>query len=614
MSPRAFCSLRREVLPTGMTDFYSDNWHFHGLTNGLAPFTTSQTLKISPAAWTTFHSLLHRVNPRQTTNTAPAGRATTVHLRTTPPATRRRGVRGNLMRHIRGASTALFDMLLPRSSRDPIATNPAIDYIAQTTHTLVALVDGVLHELEETNHILRHGAHTTSPQAREEYAGHGDGEEDLHQAGDDDVGDPQTSPAVTRIIYPPSSASDAHPTPGPSITNAPSHKYPGAFPTISTVSSAPAVPPVSPGPATSVNCAMLRREPCERDDLQAAVNGLAATAQGPSDDGDTEQDSHQRFTEEAIRAAQRRAGVGKQQLAFTSQPGSSAQAALPHRSSLAPYLSSSDDSNESSRGDRLLANALNGALGEGDLTRLQFSDTVINNGPFIDCELSIRIGTKAQLGDFALFNAGLEDIIRVCNARRFDLTQLRLEFHQCAVAGGPFDNADALDMIMLSLKSFFHSVRTVSVLFIGPDRMSSFATPLRMISDAFQHLHQLRLAGRTSAARLSSFPLEKLRILEFLADISEADVQALPAFCENLAALTAGPLISSDVNFLRAEDCRDTTYPPIMRISSANPCQQLLNEVSGNEVALQFSVTDADTYNKIYKYFTAKPSWSLYLQ
>ncbi|KAL1725935.1 hypothetical protein EV714DRAFT_277006 [Schizophyllum commune] len=504
-------------------------------------------------------------------------------------------------------------MLLPRSLRDLIATNTAIDYIAQTTQTLVALVDGVLHELEETNHILRHGAHTTSPQAREEYAGHGDGEEDLHQAGDDDVGDPRTSPAVTRIICPPSSASDAHPTPGPSITNAPSHEYPGALPTISTVSSALVVPQVSPGPATSVNCAMLRREPHERDDLRAAVNGLAATAQRPSDDSDTDQDSRSRFTEEAGRAVQRGAEAGQQQLAST-QPGSSAQAAGPHYFSRAPHQSSSDNSNESSRDGRLLANALNDALGEGDLTCLQFSDTVINNGPFIDCELSIRIGTKAQLGDFALFDAGLEDIIRVCNARRFDLTQLRLEFHQCAVAGGPFDNADALDMIMLSLKSFFHSVRTVSVLFIGSDRMSSFGTPLQMISDAFQHLHQLRLAGRTSAARLSSFPLEKLHILELLADISEADVQALPAFCESLAVLTAGPLISSDVNFLKVEDSRDTIYPPIMRISSANPCQQLLNEVSGDEVALQFSVTDADTYNKVYKYFTAKPSWSLYLQ
>ncbi|KAL1755835.1 hypothetical protein FB107DRAFT_274418 [Schizophyllum commune] len=412
-------------------------------------------------------------------------------------------------------------MLLPRSSRDPIATNPAIDYIVQTTQTLAALVEGVLHELEETNYILRHGAHTTPPQPREEYAGHGDGEEDLHQAADDDVGHPRTSPAVTRINYPPSSASGAHPTPGPSITNAPSHEYPGALPTNSTVSSAPTVPQVSPGPATSVNCAMLRREPCERDDLQAAVDGLAAAAQGPSDDVDTEQDSHQRFTEGGICAAQRRAGVGKQRLASTSQPGSSAQAELPHRSSLAPHRVLSGSFDESFPDGRLLANALSGALGEGDLTRLQFSDTVIKDGPFIDRELFVRIGTRSQLGDFALFDAGLEDIIRACSARRFDITRLRLVFHQSLVSGGPFNDGDALDIMTLSLKPFLRYVRTVSALFVKPDKVNSFGRAQKSVSDSFSHLHHLRLEGKTSAARLSSFPLGKLRIFEILTSISE---------------------------------------------------------------------------------------------
>ncbi|KAL1711402.1 hypothetical protein EV715DRAFT_298147 [Schizophyllum commune] len=479
-----------------------------------------------------------------TSNTAPAGPAPTVHLRTTPPATRRRGVRGNLIRHIRGAGTALIDMLLPRSSRDPIATNPPIDYIAQTTHTLAALVEGVLHELEETNYILRHGAHTTPPQAKEEYAGHGDGEEDLHQAcDDDDVGDPRTSPAVTHIVYPPSSASGAHPTPGPSITNAPSHEYPGALPTISTVSSAPLVPQVSPGSATSVNCAMLHREPCERDDLQAAVNGLAATAQGPSDDDDTEQDYHQRFTEGGIRAAQRRAGVGKQRLASTSQPGSSAQAELLHRSSLAPHRVLSGSFDESFPDGRLLADALSGAVGEGDLTRLQFSDTVIKDGPFIDRELFIRIGTRSQLGDFALFDAGLEDIIRACSARRFDITRLRLEFHQSLVSGGPFNDGDALDIMTLSLKPFLRYVRTASALFVKPDKVNSLGRAQKSVSDSFSHLHHLRLEGKTSAARLSSFPLGKLRILEILTSISEVDVLALPNLCRRLIVLEAADVL-----------------------------------------------------------------------
>ncbi|KAI5885464.1 uncharacterized protein SCHCODRAFT_02594099 [Schizophyllum commune H4-8] len=550
------------------------------------------------------------MDAHDTARTPLAGPAPAVHLRTTPPAIRRRGIRGSLVRHIRGAGTALLDILLPRSSRDPIATNPAIEYIAQTTTTLIALVDGVLHEIGETNNILRHGVHTTTTQAREGSAGHGGGEEGSHQAGDDDVGDAGTSPAATHIIYPPSSPSGADPTPGPSNIDTPSHEYPGTSATVAVISTAPAVAPVSPGPATSANCAILHHDPIGRDDLQ---DGLTATARERYGDDNATHSCLQPATEAARRASQR-AGAWQQQRASTSQPGPSAQTALPRNSALAPHLSPSDRSDMSSPDGRLLASTLNGALGEGDPTRLQFSDTVTKNGPFDERELFVRIGTKSQLGDSALFDAGLNDIIRVCNARRTDLTQLRLEFHQSLVSGGPFNNEDALGIMTLALKPFLHHVRTVSALFVEPDKVRPLCVAQQMVSDTFSHLHYLRLAGKTSAARLFSFPLEKLRILEISADISEADVQALPTLCRNLAVLEAGPVLPrGQRDYFKAANTDGMDFPSVLRIVSAFPCKQLLANVPG-EVAVQFLLTDGNSLAGVQGLISARPAWYLHLE
>ncbi|KAI4527915.1 hypothetical protein K525DRAFT_185403, partial [Schizophyllum commune Loenen D] len=252
-----------------------------------------------------------------------------------------------------------------------------------------------------------------------------------------------------------------------------------------------------------------------------------------------------------------------------------------------------------------------------DLTYLSFQISEIDNGLSVELKLSIRVGRKSQLlGDsLGLFSERLRDVCFLCEKHRSKLEQLDLGFHESRIIGGPAAGQDALDTVLLSLTPFLSSVHKVFIIFGADDdtqsRMAATGNSRREIRDALSGLRFLRLEGNTTAARLHTFPLESLRVLELVAEATERDIGAILVQCSKLAVLLAGPVMSSASQnyFLRSRD-PNISYPSVMRLHSAYPCEELLADLPSS-IDLRFTLTDAHSLPKIQKYFSTDNEWSL---
>ncbi|KAL1712349.1 hypothetical protein EV715DRAFT_213821, partial [Schizophyllum commune] len=253
----------------------------------------------------------------------------------------------------------------------------------------------------------------------------------------------------------------------------------------------------------------------------------------------------------------------------------------------------------------------------GDFTYLSFQISEVDNGLSVELKLSIRVGRKTQLlgNSLGLFSERLRDVCFLCEKHRSKLELLELGFHESPIIGGPAAGQDALDTVLLSLTPFVSSVHKVFIIFNADDdtqsRMAATGNSRREIRDALSGLRFLRLEGNTTAARLHTFPLESLRVLELVAEATERDIGAILVQCSKLAVLFAGPVMSSaSQNYFPRSRDPNISYPSVMQLHSAYPCEELLADLPSS-IDLRFTLTDAHSLPKIQKYFSTDNEWSL---
>ncbi|KAL1700814.1 hypothetical protein EV121DRAFT_213432 [Schizophyllum commune] len=264
-----------------------------------------------------------------------------------------------------------------------------------------------------------------------------------------------------------------------------------------------------------------------------------------------------------------------------------------------------------------------------DSTYIYSHDCVVTNGVFSTRKLLIYVGTKSQLPDPSEpFAEGLSRLLDVCNARRHDLTQLYTELHQVKVVGGQSATRDALDTILLRLGQHLRGFLTFAVVFKAADDSAGEDDhqARQRIAQSFSRLTHVRVAGKTTASRLNTFSLEKLRVLEVLTSISEADVCYLLQVCARgkMATLVAGPIDMVNPACLVEQSVvqappntvtRSVTpaYPAVLHVSSPFPCKQLLAMIPPG-VELHFTLTDSYWLRDVERVFeTRGEEWTLRL-
>ncbi|KAL1700806.1 hypothetical protein EV121DRAFT_283142 [Schizophyllum commune] len=296
-------------------------------------------------------------------------------------------------------------------------------------------------------------------------------------------------------------------------------------------------------------------------------------------------------------------GVGlSSQLEVASQPPPSTEPASPPHDS------------EASATAPAAAQAANQHGHEDDLTYLSFDVQKVNKGLFVDHRLSIRVGKRYQLGDLRSepFTQRLDDVFDVCEALQFSFTELFMDIHESTVRGGGLNGRDAFIQILLRLTVHLRNLRVASVEFHADDGMDAF--------DNISLPEQLSVTtalSSTTPSRLQMFPLRQLRVLEILADITEATVESLTIVCTKLAILEAGPVTPNvdgqHVFGISAFTQPASGFPAVLRIFSAHPCNDLLAAVPRNSVDLDFTLTDSQYLADVRKITGGNPGWRVRL-
>ncbi|KAL1669466.1 hypothetical protein GGF50DRAFT_44063 [Schizophyllum commune] len=256
-----------------------------------------------------------------------------------------------------------------------------------------------------------------------------------------------------------------------------------------------------------------------------------------------------------------------------------------------------------------------------DSTYIHYRDFVVTDGVLLGRRLLVSVGKKLQLqAPYEPFDEGLRSLLGVCKARQHDLTQLYVEVHQVLVFGGQWDGQDALDAILLAIRTYLCNFDTAVVLFKAYDDVQvtkAAQQARRSIVKDFSHLHHVRIEGMTSAARLITFPIQDLCILEALFPTSETDIKILVTHCSGrLAFLAAGPIDSLQPNYLsgfeHGSPVADEARAFAMHLKSAFPCEQALKRVPGNAV-VHFTLTDTRGLDKLRAIMNAHPTWTMRL-
>ncbi|KAL1755833.1 hypothetical protein FB107DRAFT_290521 [Schizophyllum commune] len=256
-----------------------------------------------------------------------------------------------------------------------------------------------------------------------------------------------------------------------------------------------------------------------------------------------------------------------------------------------------------------------------DSTYIHYRDFIVTDGVFLGRRLLISVGKKLQLPvPSEPFDEGLRSLLGVCEARQHDLTQLYVEVHQVLVFGGQWDGQDALDAILLAIRTYLCNFNTAVVLFKAYDDVQvtkAAQQARRSIVKDFSHLHHVRIEGMTSAARLITFPIQDLCILEALFPTSETDTKILVTHCSGrLAFLAAGPIDPLQPNYLsvfaHGSPVADEARTFVMHLKSAFPCEQALKRVPGNAV-VHFTLTDTRGLDKLRAIMDDHPTWTMRL-
>ncbi|KAI5898972.1 uncharacterized protein SCHCODRAFT_02723237 [Schizophyllum commune H4-8] len=257
-------------------------------------------------------------------------------------------------------------------------------------------------------------------------------------------------------------------------------------------------------------------------------------------------------------------------------------------------------------------------------TYIHYRDFVVADGVFIGRRLLISVGRKVELPDPSEpFDEGLNNLLYVCEARPHDLTQLYVEVHQSRVSGGQYDDQDTLNAILLAIRAYLPSFNTAVVSFKAFDDVQATQAvqqARRSIANDFSHLHHVRIEGITSAARLLTFPIQDLCVLEALFPTSEMDIKILLMHrSDRLAFLTAGPIDSRQPNYLsgfahgsRASPIADHPHTFVVHLKSAFPCEQALKSVPGNAV-VHFTLTETRGLDKLRAIMEVHPTWTMRL-
>ncbi|KAI5885466.1 uncharacterized protein SCHCODRAFT_02753714 [Schizophyllum commune H4-8] len=257
-------------------------------------------------------------------------------------------------------------------------------------------------------------------------------------------------------------------------------------------------------------------------------------------------------------------------------------------------------------------------------TYIHYRDFVVADGVFIGRRLLISVGRKVELPDPSEpFDEGLNNLLYVCEARQHDLTQLYVEVHQSRVSGGQYDDQDTLNAILLAIRAYLPSFNTAVVSFKAFDDVQATQAvqqARRSIANDFSHLHHVRIEGITSAARLLTFPIQDLCVLEALFPTSEMDIKILLMHrSDRLAFLTAGPIDSRQPNYLsgfahgsRASPIADHPHTFVVHLKSAFPCEQALKSVPGNAV-VHFTLTETRGLDKLRAIMEVHPTWTMRL-
>ncbi|KAL1694954.1 hypothetical protein GGG16DRAFT_122273 [Schizophyllum commune] len=546
-------------------------------------------------------------------NTSSAGPAPA-----TSSSSRRPNLSDSLRRHTPGPYSLAHSS---RASHDLIATNDsALNIIAHNTTTLLTRTDDALHAVEQTNEILVQGFERLVLT--------------LFQGGKGLAG-----PDVDPNLLPPG----LRPEP-PEVIGQAAHTPISLPPDQSRASYGEGPHSLFDQSARVALAAVMRSPKGHQIDGEAsdATDGhpeeLAADRLTPSSSSLPSDLSHSPRTSllsddpsapHSTPNASPEAGAGQQPGVFSADAGASSQGELPGPSSPMQAGFLPDDGLERSRDGAKggPSNALRGPFEQDrDSTHIVCRDSLAD-GLYFGRKLTIRVGRKSSLQDLSSqpFAQGIETLVRVCQERRHDLTQLDVEIHQVQVTDGGYKFQDALDAILYALRPHLAAFLAVVLSFktedSAPDDKAVQQARL-LIAQDFTHLTHVRVQGETSAARLLAFPLQNLRALEVLSRITEADMMALVRMCSNQLTFLVAGLIDrgSDRNPLSksaqnpGNQAVTENYTFVLHIKSDAPCERLLGLLQSSSVVVHFTLTDARSVKKLRGIVVRHSGWTLRLE
>ncbi|KAL1755831.1 hypothetical protein FB107DRAFT_274415 [Schizophyllum commune] len=548
-----------------------------------------------------------------TGNTSSAGPAPA-----TSSSSRRPILSGSLGRHIPGPYSLAHSS---RASHDLIATNDsALDIIAHNTASLLTRTDDVLHAVGQTNEILMQGFERlvlTLSQGGIGLAG-------------PDV-DPNSLPLGLRPEPPEVIGQAAH--------------TPISLPPDQSRASYGEGPHSLFDQSARVALAAVMRSPKGHqfdgeasDATDSQMEKLAADRLTPSSSSPPSDLSHSPRTSllsddpsapHSTPNASPEAGAGQQPGVFSADAGASSQGKLPGPSSPMQAGFLPDDGLERSRdgANGGPSNAHRGSFEQDrDSTHIVCRDSLAD-GLYFGRKLTIRVARKSSLQDLSSqpFAQGIETLVRVCQERRHDLTQLEVEIHQVQVTDGDYKFQDALDAILYALRPHLETFLAVVLSFKKEESAPgaiSMQQSRRLIAQYFTRLNHVRVQGETSAARLLAFPLRTLRALEVLSRVTQAEMMTLVQMCSTqLAFLVAGlvdGVTDRDSLSKYAPDPRnqavDEEHAFVLHIKSDSPCEQLLGLLERDPVVVHFTLTDARGVAKLRDIVVKHSAWTLRLE